>query len=51
LEEPIPITKKLIHKITWLHYIGENLAMIFGEKGGDQALVEIMKEMFKLVKK
>jgi len=32
-------------------YIGENLAMIFGGKGDDQALVEAMKEKFKLVKK
>ena len=51
LEEPIPITDRLIHRITWLPYTGENLAMMFGEKGGKQALVEAMKEKFKLVKK
>lgn len=32
LEEPILITDRLIHRITWLPYIGENLAMMFGEK-------------------
>lgn len=51
LKEPIPITNRLIHRITQLPYIGENMAMIFGGKGGEQALVEAMKEKFKLVKK
>lgn len=34
LEESIPITNMLIHKITCLSYIGENPTMIFGSKGG-----------------
>jgi len=51
LEEPIPITDRLIHHITGLPYTGENPAMIFGGKGGEQALMESMKEKFKLVKK
>jgi len=51
MEEPIPITDRLIHKITWLPYIGENLAMMFGEKGGEQVLMEAMNEKFNLVKK
>jgi len=50
LEEPIPITNRLIHRITWLPYIGENLAMMFVEKGEEQALMEAMKEKFKLMK-
>lgn len=51
LEEPIPITEMLIHHITRLLYIGKILAMIFGGKGGEQALAESMKEKFKLVNK
>ena len=51
LEEPIPITDKLIHKITRFPYRGENPAMIFDRKGGEQVLLEAMKEKFKLVKK
>ena len=51
LDEPIPITDMLIHKITCLPYSAENPVMIFGGKGGEQALVESMKEKFKLVKK
>ena len=35
LEEPIPIIDRLIHRITQLPYIGENLAMMFGGKGGE----------------
>jgi len=34
-----------------LPYIGENTAMMFGGKGGEQALVEVMKEKFNLMKK
>jgi len=41
----------MIHRITRLPYTGENLAMMFGRKGGDLALAEAMKEKFKLVKK
>jgi len=51
LEEPIPITNRLIHRITRLPYTGENMPMMFGEKGGKQALEEAMKEKLKLVKK
>lgn len=50
-EELIPITDKLIHQITCLPYTGENTTMIFGGKGGEQALAESMKDKFKLVKK
>lgn len=51
LDEPIPNTDRLIHRITRFLYTSENLAIIFGEKGGEQALAESMKEKFKLVKK
>lgn len=51
LEEPIPITDRLIHRITRLPYTRENPTMIFGGKGGEQVLAEAMKEKFKLVKK
>lgn len=51
LEELIPIIDRMIHRITRLPYTGENLAMMFGRKGGDLALAEAMKEKFKLVKK
>ena len=51
LEESIPITNMLIHCITCLLYTSENLAMIFGGKGGELALTKSMKEKFKLVKK
>jgi len=40
-----------IHRITRLPYTGENIAMIFGGKGGNLALAKSMKEKFKLVKK
>ena len=43
LEELIPITSRLIHSIMQLPYIGENLTMIFGRKGGVQVLAESMK--------
>jgi len=51
LEEPMPIIHRLIHRITRLPYTRENLAMMFGRKGGKQALAKAMKEKFKLVKK
>lgn len=51
LEEPIPITDSLIHWITRLPYEGENLAMIFSEKGGEQAFTDSMKENFKPMNK
>lgn len=50
LEELIPIIDMLIHCIMRLSYTDENLAMIFGGKGGEQALAKSMKEKFKLVK-
>lgn len=51
LEDPIPITGRLIRRFMRLPYIGENLAMMFGGRGGKLALVEAMKEKFNLVKK
>lgn len=51
LEEPIPITNRLILRITWMPYTRENLAMMFGEKGGEHALAEAMKDKLKLMKK
>lgn len=51
LEEPIPITDMVIHKITRLPYTRENLAMEFGKKAGEYVLAEAMKEKLKLVKK
>ena len=51
LEEPIPITNMLIHRIMRLPYTREYLAMAFGGKAGEHVLAEAMKEKFKLVKK
>ena len=51
LEEPIPIIDHLIHRITWLPYLGEYLANISEGKGGELALMEAMKKKFKLEKK
>ena len=51
LEELIPITDRLIHRIINISYIGEILVLIFGGKGGEQVLTESMKEKFKLLKK
>lgn len=51
LEEPIPITDMLIHRITGLSYTGENPAITFGGKASEHALAEGIKEKFKLVKK
>lgn len=50
LKELIPITDMLIHRVTWQSHSGENPAMAFGEKAGEHALAETMKEKFKLVK-
>jgi len=47
LEEPIPITDRLIHRIMWLPYTGENLAMMCDGKCVEQVLMEAMKEKFK----
>jgi len=51
LEEPIPITDRLIHRITRLPYSRENPAMIFGGKVGKLALTKAKKKKFGLVKK
>jgi len=51
LEEPIPIIDHLIHRITRLPYLGEDLANILEGKGGELALAESMKKKFKLEKK
>lgn len=51
LEEPIPITDMLIHKITQLLHLGLNPAMAFGGKTGECDLTEKIKDKFKLVKK
>lgn len=51
MEEMIPITDRLIHKITRLPYIGENPPMMFGINGGELTLTEVMKEKFKPMKK
>jgi len=51
LEEPIPIIDHLIHRITQLPYLGEDLANISEGKGGELALAEAMKKKFKLEKK
>jgi len=45
------ITNHLIHQITWLPYLGEDLANISKGKGGYLALAEAMKKNFKLEKK
>lgn len=51
MEEPIPITDMLIHRITILPHLGLNLARAFGGKVGERDFVERMKDKFKLVKK
>jgi len=51
LEEPIPITDMLIHHITHLPYTSKNPSVIFCGKGRELALVESMKEKFKMMKK
>ena len=50
LEEPIPIMADLIHRISWLPYKGKDPVTIV-EKCSDLALVEAMKEKYKLEKK
>lgn len=51
LEDPIPITKILIHRNTQLLHSGLNSAMEFGGKIGERDLAEQMKHKFKFVKK
>lgn len=51
LEESIPITNKFIHRITRLSRTGENPAIMFGGRGGEQTFMEAMKNKFKLMKK
>jgi len=51
LEEPIPITKDLIHHISRLPYKGEDPAAISEGKGSDLAIAEVMKKKYKLKKK
>ena len=51
LEEPIPITDHLIHRITWLPCKGEDPANISEVKSDDLAIAEAMKKKFKLEKK
>lgn len=50
LEEPIPITGDLIHKISQLPCKGKGLVTIVG-KSSDLALAEAMKTKYKLEKK
>lgn len=50
LEEPIPITKKLIHKFSRLPCAGRDPVEIVGTSG-DLAIAEAMKKKFKLEKK
>lgn len=50
LEEPIPITAKLIHRISQLPYKGNDPAKIAG-KSRDLVLTEAMKKKYKLEKK
>lgn len=51
LEDPIPITNMLIHRITLLLHLGLNPAMAFGRKMGENNLTKRMKNKFKLAKK
>jgi len=50
LEEPIPITVELIHRISWLPYTGRDPVEIAG-KSRDLALVEAMKKKYMVEKK
>lgn len=50
LEESIPITTELIHRISRLPYIGRDPAKV-ARKSGDLALAETMKKKYKLEKK
>ena len=49
LEEPIPITMELIHRISWLPCTGKEPAEIAGISG-DLAIAEAMKKKYKLEK-
>ena len=51
LEEPIPITDHLIHRITWLPCKGEDQMNISEGKSDDLTIMEAMKKKFKLKKK
>ena len=48
LEEPIPITDHLIHRITQLPCKGEDLMDISKGKSNNLAIAEAMKKKFKL---
>jgi len=50
LDEPIPITADLIHRISWLPCKGKDPMMIVG-KSSDLALVDAMKKKYMLEKK
>lgn len=50
LEEPIPITDQLIHRITQILCKGEDPVNISEGKSDDVAIVEAMKKKFKLEK-
>lgn len=51
MEEPIPFIDHLIHEITWLPCLVEDPTNISEGKSDDLAIVEAMKEKFKLEKK
>jgi len=51
LEELIPITDMLIHRITQMPHSRENTTMAFGGKIGESDLTEEIKDKFKLAKK
>ena len=51
LEEPIPITKHLIHRITQLPCKGEDPVDISEGKRSDLAITKAMKKKYKLEKK
>jgi len=51
LEDPIPITNHSIHWITQLPFSGEDPIKISKGKGGELALMEVMKKKFKLEKR
>ena len=50
MNEPIPITNMLIHRITLLPHPRLNLAKVFGRKTSEHDLTEKMKDKYKLVK-
>jgi len=51
LDDLIPITDMLIHRITLLSQVGENPTMEFGGKIGECELAKAMKDKFKFTKK